>query len=365
MADLLGDLDAAPRPISPPLKKRKAVPSSAQFSGSGSLNGLRSSHAASSSSLMSSDPVTGPESSQYAGDTGPSSDGLFDVDADTSRTSKKARVSGAEDKLDSLALDLDLDNDDFNNTFDGDDMAMELFPEMREKDKKAAGAAKAGAEDDEDDEMQVKQVKKAKSGGKRQQLVNSTSMKVKPPSEPVVKAQELDEYKPASLDIKPVTTLQDKKKDRGMDWQLAAAQVTLEGDEIGDAPIAGSEDVDIFSAAPTARSTKKIKAPSAGGGSLKTAKVQALEEDGSVRFYWLDYVETNGVLHFIGKVFDKETKKYVSSCVTVEGIDRNLFVLPRQSMSDGRSTISRLTQGAAADDRASPHRVRQRARPPF
>lgn len=334
MADVLGDLDAAPRPISPPLKKRKALASSAQFSSTGSLNGLRSSHAASSSSLMSSDPVTGPESSQYAGDTGPSSDGLFDVDADTSRTSKKARVSGAEDKLDSLALDLGLENDDFNNTFDGDDMAMELFPEMREKDKKAASAAKAGAEDDEDDEMQVKQVKKAKSGGKRQQLVNSTSMKVKPPLEPVVKAQELDEYKPASLDIKPVTTLQDKKKDRGMDWQLAAAQVTLEGDENGDAPMPGSEDVDIFSAAPTARSTKKIKAPSAGGGSLKTAKVQALEEDGSVRFYWLDYVETNGVLHFIGKVFDKETKKYVSCCVTVEGIDRNLFVLPRQSMSD-------------------------------
>ena len=55
-----------------------------------------------------------------------------------------------------------------------------------------------------------------------------------------------------------------------------------------------------------------------------------LEDDGSLRFYWLDYLETGGKLYFIGKVQDKKTKAWVSICVTVENLERNLFVLPRE-----------------------------------
>lgn len=58
-------------------------------------------------------------------------------------------------------------------------------------------------------------------------------------------------------------------------------------------------------------------------------KVSILEEDGSLRFYWLDYLEHDGRLYFIGKAQDKKTKVWVSICVTVENIERNLFVLPR------------------------------------
>ncbi|KAH9849847.1 hypothetical protein C2E23DRAFT_887828 [Lenzites betulinus] len=58
--------------------------------------------------------------------------------------------------------------------------------------------------------------------------------------------------------------------------------------------------------------------------------VSVLEEDGSLRFYWLDYLEHDGKLYFIGKTQDKKTKTWVSICVTVENLQRNLFVLPRE-----------------------------------
>jgi DNA polymerase alpha subunit A len=58
--------------------------------------------------------------------------------------------------------------------------------------------------------------------------------------------------------------------------------------------------------------------------------VDALEADGSMRFFWLDYLELDGKLYFIGKLKDKTSGLWVSCSVTVEGIERNLFVLPRE-----------------------------------
>ncbi|TFK90825.1 hypothetical protein K466DRAFT_516455 [Polyporus arcularius HHB13444] len=72
---------------------------------------------------------------------------------------------------------------------------------------------------------------------------------------------------------------------------------------------------------PAASSTTRTLAPS---------KISVLEEDGSLRFYWLDYLEHDGKLYFIGKAQDKKTKVWVSICVTVENLERNLFVLPRE-----------------------------------
>lgn len=60
-----------------------------------------------------------------------------------------------------------------------------------------------------------------------------------------------------------------------------------------------------------------------------SSHVSALEEDGSLRFYWIDYLELDGKVYFVGKVLDKQTNKYVSCCVTVENLVRNLYVLPR------------------------------------
>ncbi|KII85843.1 hypothetical protein PLICRDRAFT_298164 [Plicaturopsis crispa FD-325 SS-3] len=63
--------------------------------------------------------------------------------------------------------------------------------------------------------------------------------------------------------------------------------------------------------------------------SVASSNISALEPDGSLRFFWLDYLELDGKIYFIGKLKDKPTGTWVSCCVTVEGIQRNLFVLPR------------------------------------
>ncbi|KAI0077749.1 DNA polymerase alpha catalytic subunit [Panus rudis PR-1116 ss-1] len=62
--------------------------------------------------------------------------------------------------------------------------------------------------------------------------------------------------------------------------------------------------------------------------------LSVLEDDGSFRFYWLDYLEHDGKLYFIAKAQDKNSKAWVSCCVTVENIQRNLFVLPRERQLD-------------------------------
>lgn len=79
----------------------------------------------------------------------------------------------------------------------------------------------------------------------------------------------------------------------------------------------------------------------ASKGRGKTKKQQEEEEstqpERTLRMYWLDYLETNGVVHLIGKALDKITGKYISCCVSIHGIERNLFVLPRsrrQGMSE-------------------------------
>jgi DNA polymerase alpha subunit A len=63
--------------------------------------------------------------------------------------------------------------------------------------------------------------------------------------------------------------------------------------------------------------------------SAHASTTSTLESDGSFRFFWLDHLEHEGVLYFIGKTLDRGTNAYVSCCVTVENLQRNLFVLPR------------------------------------
>lgn len=66
------------------------------------------------------------------------------------------------------------------------------------------------------------------------------------------------------------------------------------------------------------------------GTSKASSNISALEADGSLRFFWLDYLELEGKLYFTGKLKDKTSGEWASCCVTVEGIERNLFVLPRE-----------------------------------
>ena len=56
----------------------------------------------------------------------------------------------------------------------------------------------------------------------------------------------------------------------------------------------------------------------------------AIEEDGSLHFYWTDYTELNDSLCLFGKVLNKKKNHYVSCFVKVDNILRKLYFLPRK-----------------------------------
>ncbi|OQO07982.1 hypothetical protein B0A48_06775 [Cryoendolithus antarcticus] len=75
----------------------------------------------------------------------------------------------------------------------------------------------------------------------------------------------------------------------------------------------------------------------------KLAVKDAVEEDGSLRFFWTDYTEVNGSLCLFGKVKDKSNGSYVSSFVKIDNIDRKLFFLPREyRQRHGRDTAEEV-----------------------
>lgn len=71
-----------------------------------------------------------------------------------------------------------------------------------------------------------------------------------------------------------------------------------------------------------------------GSSSFSSSNVLVLEDDGSLRFFWLDYLELDGLVYFIGKLKDRTSGAWLSCCITVEGIQRNLYVLPRPRRVD-------------------------------
>jgi DNA polymerase alpha subunit A len=69
--------------------------------------------------------------------------------------------------------------------------------------------------------------------------------------------------------------------------------------------------------------------PIASSSSTESTTISALEPDGSLRFFWLEYLENEGLLYLVGKLKDKATNAWVSCCITVENMQRNIFILPR------------------------------------
>ncbi|EJD43695.1 hypothetical protein AURDEDRAFT_88520 [Auricularia subglabra TFB-10046 SS5] len=77
-----------------------------------------------------------------------------------------------------------------------------------------------------------------------------------------------------------------------------------------------------------------LTGPLGSKSSIGEQSAKCLESDGSFRFFWLDAYEADGKVHFIGKCRDKDTKAWISCCVTVENMERNLYVLKRQKQLD-------------------------------
>ncbi|PFH61789.1 hypothetical protein XA68_16217 [Ophiocordyceps unilateralis] len=84
--------------------------------------------------------------------------------------------------------------------------------------------------------------------------------------------------------------------------------------------------------------------PTESRGIGKIDHNDAIEPDGSLNFFWIDYVEVNGSLCLFGKVLNKKTGSYVSCLVKVDNIMRKLYFLPRQQrVQDGDDTEDEIT----------------------
>ncbi len=93
-------------------------------------------------------------------------------------------------------------------------------------------------------------------------------------------------------------------------------------------------------ATPTPAANNSAVKTATGNATPSAGKIKAFEEDKSLFLYWLDYLEgENGVVYLVGKVKDKESGRYVSCCLTVNGIERCIFLLPRnKQVEDGHET---------------------------
>ncbi|KAF9175853.1 DNA polymerase alpha catalytic subunit [Mortierella sp. AD011] len=74
------------------------------------------------------------------------------------------------------------------------------------------------------------------------------------------------------------------------------------------------------------------------GGAIDIQEVNIKEEDGTLKMYWIDACEVRGVVYIFGKVLRKSTNTgsdtYISCCVAVHNLERNLFILPRARRVD-------------------------------
>lgn len=83
---------------------------------------------------------------------------------------------------------------------------------------------------------------------------------------------------------------------------------------------------------------------------LKIASSDDTPQGNQLKFFWLDCHEVEGALYLFGKVFDQLSSKYVACCVIVEGLERNLFVLPRPTIVDEDGIEVRPTEDDVYDE---------------
>ncbi|CAO1616593.1 unnamed protein product [Parajaminaea phylloscopi] len=88
-------------------------------------------------------------------------------------------------------------------------------------------------------------------------------------------------------------------------------------------------------------------------GLSAASQVNALHDDGSLSFYWIDHLELDaGVILLIGKVKDRTSGKHVSACLKVQGVERCVFLLMRDRKvdDDGNVTDEQPTEDDIYDE---------------
>lgn len=65
-------------------------------------------------------------------------------------------------------------------------------------------------------------------------------------------------------------------------------------------------------------------------------------EDGTLSFYWFDAHEENfgADIYIFGKVYQPETKSYVSCALKVNGMQRVMYALPKLKAGKSREGLS-------------------------
>lgn len=123
-------------------------------------------------------------------------------------------------------------------------------------------------------------------------------------------------------------------------------EVKKESSPIPEVPDATWRDLDStlnVTAAPTSASSNKASPADVLETISVTVKEMVEQDDGTdleiektvekqaVNIFWLDYGEFNGVLGLFGKVLNKTTGQWISCFVKIEGIERCLYFLPRET----------------------------------
>ncbi|XP_015123944.1 DNA polymerase alpha catalytic subunit [Diachasma alloeum] len=93
---------------------------------------------------------------------------------------------------------------------------------------------------------------------------------------------------------------------------------------------------------------------------LSTVVTTNSSGDSVLRFFWLDASEDpyrqRGVVNLFGKVHLESTNTYVSCCVTVKNIPRRIYILPRETLSNGEPN-SMMSVYEEFNDYASRQRI--------
>lgn len=331
MSSLLGDLDGqasvvkkteTPRPKAMPTRVSKTSLSSFKRKAEDSAESpLRAS--SSRTSEIASDPVSDP-----AFGLTPSSDGY---ENGTKKARFESSVGAPNNGMDEVL---------FN---DGPGPEAKVFGDSKRDSGDVKMEVRGGDDGDGDDDLFVKpSAPTAKpKGTARRELVNASSAKPKLP-----KAEPADEKLPES----PSTRFETKPKPKGLDWRTATSNLASL------APIApSSSNENELNVDEQANFNAQHQTVVGKNASKALATVtNALEPDGSLQFWWFDYDEPAsqpGTVRLIGKVRakgetvkvfsdgEKVVQKYVSAVLTVRGIKRKLFVLPKTKAECGSSPV--------------------------